>query len=1099
MPFPIKRIVSQQSTEQQQSTPNNTAPSISFPIKRVVSSTVNQPAQPEFSQQLTGSGQAQFLKGAWESKPMGIPLGNVYDFTEKVNPTRALMELLKPGLDRLTQNFAGVKIPTTREEIEATLSKVGPAVSKGTKFAKAAGGAAPHLAAALPFFKGAGLLAQGMRLYPIIGTAGGGAAYEATSALIEGNKPEDIGARALIGAGSAAMFHGLGKIGATVIPKKIPSAERIGSALAGYAAGKMLSPRDEEGALFYGALGGVLPFKRSELSPKFKQKTASRLVNSLIKPRRGEFNWGRDPGLEIAKQGLVSKDLPGLLAKVQKRSGDIMGQIDRIISDAQAKVGGADYSDALRIIDEAINKSLTSPLSNKIVINRLQEIMFDLKGQIPDPNNIGGVIQIRPIDFTKLLPREALEVKRQLKTMTDWANPDYNARKIVNNTLRKVYHKIGTKLAAHVDKGLPPGKTRNLRNLMLSESNLITAESSIKRRISAMQNVGDLYGTKLGLAFGSIIGLPTGTSLQSAIIGGLVEKTLTSPAVRTKVAAMLMGQPLGAKAALYRKYPGLEAIINKSITGIKKIKPGATIEDVSGEEFGTKPTGKGVKIPAVIKNYLRDEYGTGELNDNIGRRVMEIVNRGEISPAEAKFIADTIIATDISNGGMLETRVSDAYDNPTLRAKTRRQISALNNFRKTLLKSIQPGVEEVKKKPAEPVIKKQFPPEFTRQYGELTFIAPWYTINEQRPLSSVGTYSKTPLQRFIYVPKAKTIIFGAGMGERHPSIGANAGVKPDDFLRGGYDATNNFIWFRPGDYNPELIDMLREAHPGLGIVRKVYNKDFTDPGEYELDINKVLDKIEFPVGYEPSIKVLVALSKQTKNQTLIQVFQNFKKKDYYAFAREIEDTAYNTYPDIDIAAPSKTIGTGTFQEGSFYKEDSLSFTAVGKPDRIRAFVSEVGKSRNQESVIILRVHPNGNDFIYHGKLNSIPSIGMLNRITSVIAGVADGASIRIADGEIWIGNEKGAIPVNRIEKVIREIQPGFEFTEYYGTVELIEHPRYDYMIDHGKMYESKGEIYGAKSEFGGLYQVGRQVPGNIPKQKGSIIKALKKQKPKEEK
>lgn len=558
------------------------------------------PATP--NERLTQSGLAQFSKGVYESSPLGIPMSKIIDVGQKLGKFNPYEQLVaKPIRGKLHEKMYGEKEPETAEELAAQMERIGTPTARGTKFARAAGGAAPHLAAATPVFRGAGMLAKAAHLPGFIGTVGGGAGYEAISSLVEG-KPEETAPRALAGGAGALLFHGLGKAGATLTPKNIPGAERIGSALAGYSAGKLLSPKDEEAALLYGGLGGVLPFKRSEVPQWAKDKFSSRLVNSMIKPRRGEFNFGKNPGLEIARQGLVSKDLPGLLTKVSKRGVDVMSKIDTIIADASKRAGFSDYSDALRPLAAATAKALRSPFSNKTVINKLHEVVLDLQGWGPDPRT-GKIVRYRQVDFKRLNAQEALEIKRQMGKLADWATEDYVAKKIVNNALRRSYHTMGSNLNRHVAK-VGHG---NLRGLMMSEANLISAEQAIRNRITAIEKTDLLAGSRLGVIFGSLIGMPLGNvpgALQGAILGGAVEKAMGSPIVRTKVAAWLQGQPLGAKAAFFRQFPQLQPILQKAGVYIKNIKPGMTIEDVSGKDFGVKkkPVEKEI-IPSV--NLLR--------------------------------------------------------------------------------------------------------------------------------------------------------------------------------------------------------------------------------------------------------------------------------------------------------------------------------------------------------------------------------------------------------------------------------------------------------------------------------------------------------------
>jgi len=86
---------------------------------------------------------------------------------------------------------------------------------------------------------------------------------------------------------------------------------------------------------------------------------------------------------------------------------------------------------------------------------------------------------------------------------------------------------------------------------------------------------------------------------------------------------------------------------------------------------------KAIRIPSIVKNYLLDEYNG---DDAFGIRVCRIASKGIIDKIDIKFITETIIGTDAGPGGVLQTLLEDTYDNPSLKAKTYRQLKALRNF-----------------------------------------------------------------------------------------------------------------------------------------------------------------------------------------------------------------------------------------------------------------------------------------------------------------------------------------------------------------------------------------------------------------------------------
>lgn len=51
-----------------------------------------------------------------------------------------------------------------------------------------------------------------------------------------------------------------------------------------------------------------------------QQRTAGRLINSLIKPTNRQFSYGRNPGLAVAKEGIVATSLEDLATQVDRKS-----------------------------------------------------------------------------------------------------------------------------------------------------------------------------------------------------------------------------------------------------------------------------------------------------------------------------------------------------------------------------------------------------------------------------------------------------------------------------------------------------------------------------------------------------------------------------------------------------------------------------------------------------------------------------------------------------------------------------------------------------------------------------------------------------------
>jgi hypothetical protein len=94
---------------------------------------------------------------------------------------------------------------------------------------------------------------------------------------------------------------------------------------------------------------------------------------------------------------------------------------------------------------------------------------------------------------------------------------------------------------------------------------------------------------------------------------------------------------------------------------------------------------KGIKIPKGVKNYLENVYGEVNLNDNTGDRVRQILQAGVVTEKDKEFLVRDIIGTDAQPGGSIDTGIDDAYDDPTTRARLKRQLKSLKDFEKKLI------------------------------------------------------------------------------------------------------------------------------------------------------------------------------------------------------------------------------------------------------------------------------------------------------------------------------------------------------------------------------------------------------------------------------
>ena len=144
------------------------------------------------------------------------------------------------------------------EEIQQTMLETPSPEGKLAKAGALTGAVAPMLATTAPFLKGASLLPK------VPGLVKTGLGLGAASGVQAAARNEPVIPAAARGFGTGLVLGGAEKLGASVIPRAIPGAERIGSAAAGAVTGGVLSPEGEklEGAALQAGLGFLTPATR---------------------------------------------------------------------------------------------------------------------------------------------------------------------------------------------------------------------------------------------------------------------------------------------------------------------------------------------------------------------------------------------------------------------------------------------------------------------------------------------------------------------------------------------------------------------------------------------------------------------------------------------------------------------------------------------------------------------------------------------------------------------------------------------------------------------------------------------------------------------
>lgn len=188
---------------------------------------------------------------------------------------------------------------------------------------------------------------------------------------------------------------------------------------------------------------------------------ASRIVNSLIRPQHKQYLFGKNPGLGIAKEGIVAGNMDGLLNKVDNKLSEIGSAISEVRSTPENLNKTIKLEDTLQPLRNVLGELKKAPRRHQAEIQTIYDTLSDLLGHNLDNLTIG----------------EAYNIKGIVSKMQKWAS-EGEAGKAVNGAVRQVYHLIDEK----IDKSIPELKQLNERM-----ANMISASQAIQHRMEVIQ------------------------------------------------------------------------------------------------------------------------------------------------------------------------------------------------------------------------------------------------------------------------------------------------------------------------------------------------------------------------------------------------------------------------------------------------------------------------------------------------------------------------------------------------------------------------------------------------------------------------------------
>jgi hypothetical protein len=355
----------------------------------------------------------------------------------------------------------------------------------------------------------------------------------------------------------AAGIAGALKTGGKVVGQQTLGRKIIGAAAQGFAYSPTEDFTDRGKRTQQAAFSAAIPMagaaaKGIMSKAPNRSDIAGRMINSLIKPKAKEFNYGRNPGLAVALEKLTGNSMDELAEKISQRKNEVGKKIEQTMSGASGMVN---VRGILRPLDVALTRARKAPETNKGLIARLEGIRSDLQGIVG-----GKKMQLAT-------PKIAWKIKKQIGDLTKWTG-EASDDKSANKALRMVYGR----LRQRIENIVPQAKGLNERY-----GNLMSAEIAAKNRdvLLNRQNMIGLLDTTTGLGAALLTSVVSGGSTLPSAAAGLTvvgaRKILGSTAAKTKIASWL------AKTE--------PSIINKSLNALPKNVKEAVVTGIKSGEY----------------------------------------------------------------------------------------------------------------------------------------------------------------------------------------------------------------------------------------------------------------------------------------------------------------------------------------------------------------------------------------------------------------------------------------------------------------------------------------------------------------------------------
>lgn len=460
--------------------------------------------------------------------------------------------------------------------------------------------------------------------------------------------------------GLAAKAIGKTSIGTLMkYPKLLPTAEKVlsyGKGLlprvaeqagigAGFVAsenlreGRPLGENVKAGALFGAGIpvGGTLLSKAK--ATVAGEKTASRIINSLIKTKRGSFSYGKNPGLGVAREGIIFNSLTEGEQKIATKLSEIGTEMDKVANNPRYANKTYDFTEVLVPIAKEIKK-LTKErgYTETTNINKLKNILYDLTGRI---DNKDGTFTYTKNIKNISLPK-AIQLKRDIASFAKYTGINNTDDKLLNKVIQESANKAKNKV-----NFIAP----EMRKLNERWANLKTAHVAIRDREALLQGQNLIKFNPKLIGGGSLIA--GAATFNPAIIafGFLnygIDALLSSSAFKTRLAKWLTKSTPTDRALLLRDAPFIKPILDRIFGQNKELKEkeiSIILDNIQNERTGFASG----KYPIKKQPLLLPEGGksTG-LPIILGARSQSTIDSQEMQRIQAQLVRRNLVAKNKS-------------------------------------------------------------------------------------------------------------------------------------------------------------------------------------------------------------------------------------------------------------------------------------------------------------------------------------------------------------------------------------------------------------------------------------------------------------------